>query len=258
MMERAFREAGVDARCLTLDVEPDQLAAAIAGMRAMGFRGAVFAPPHNGQVCPLLDELTDIARFLGRADCIYRDDQDRFVGDHTVGLGVVTAMQTDLAEKTAVVCGTGPEAQSIAFALAQAGPARLTVAGTSANEGESLVERLVQLSSTPIEFERTSPNVDFEPAADVVIRAYGRNVTDEQCTEPMPLATHLSPSTIAVDLPYLAPQTQFLTAAAAAGCQTVDGVDVLARRAQRAFHAWTGREASVTTLREAMEEYFMI
>ena len=39
MMEPAFRAMGLDWRYLTLEVRPENLAAAVSGARAFGFRG---------------------------------------------------------------------------------------------------------------------------------------------------------------------------------------------------------------------------
>ncbi len=257
MMERAFEEAGVDARCLTLDVPPEGLAAAFAGMQAMGFRGAVIASPHNAPICSQLDDLTTPARFIERVDCVYRDETERWIGEHTLGAAVVAAVDADLAGKRVVVVGAGPVAQVIGLAFAQRDSVHLVIASVLA-EGEAVVERLAAAGTASVEFERISHNVDFEPKADVVIRAEGYSTADDPHTEPLPLPTHFIDQTIAVDLPYRTPRTDFLYSAEQAGSQIVSGVDVLVRRANRAFHAWTGGEASVSILRDAVEEFFMI
>ena len=257
-MERAFCNAGVDARCLTVDVAPERLESAIEGMRAMGFRGGVIASPHNEAVCSLLDELTPVAQFVGRADSIFRSDDGRFVGDHTLGVAVAAAAGVDWAGKHVIVCGTGPEAGSIARILAEEPLDRLVVASAAATDGEALVQRLTGISSIAIEFERTSHNVDFEPEADVVIRAEPIDALPGHQPDPPPLVGEMRPGTVAVDLPYRAPGTDFLNAAQAKGCRIVDGVDVLVCRANKAFHRWTGNEADIAALRDAVEEFFMI
>jgi shikimate dehydrogenase len=257
-MERAFCDAGVDARCLTVDVTPERLSGAIEGMRAMGFRGGVIAAPHNEPVCELLDELSPTAQFLGRVDSIFRDDDGRFIGDHTLGAAVMATIESDLAGRTAIVCGTGPEAQSICRALAETSLARLVIAGTAADHGEALVERLQEFAKPEIAFERTSHNVDFEPDAQIVIHAGHLEDSDDYVPDPVPLATHLNSSTIAIDLPYRMPRTEFLESAALVGCQIIDGVDVMVCRVNKAFLSWTGNEANVASLRDAVEEFFMI
>jgi shikimate 5-dehydrogenase len=57
MIEAAFRHYGLDWRYLTIEVAPDDLGAAVAGARAMGFRGFNCTVPHKVAVVPHLDRL---------------------------------------------------------------------------------------------------------------------------------------------------------------------------------------------------------
>jgi shikimate dehydrogenase len=45
LFERAIEAAGIDWRFVTFDVEPERIAAAIAGVAAIGFRGCLLAGP---------------------------------------------------------------------------------------------------------------------------------------------------------------------------------------------------------------------
>ena len=58
MIERAFRAARLDWRYLTLEVSPENLAAAVAGMRALGFKGGNITIPHKVAVIEHLDGLS--------------------------------------------------------------------------------------------------------------------------------------------------------------------------------------------------------
>lgn len=258
ILERAFHDAGVDARCLTVDVAPERLAGAIEGMRAMSFRGGVVAVPHNEPVCKLLDDLTATANFLGRADSIFRNEDGLYVGDHTLGAAIEAMLPASLAGKSAVVCGVGPEAQSICCALAKSSLERLTVAGTSADKGEDLVCRLREFAQPELDFQRTSHNVDFEPQADFVIFAGPLEPTPDDVIDPIPIFSRMESQATAIDLPYRKPRTAFLESAAAYGCQVFSGVDVMVSRVNQAFRSWTDREADAPSLREAVEEFFMI
>ena len=67
MMEKAFERAGLDWRYLTLEIPPANLAAAMGGFRAMGFRGGNFTIPHKVAVIQFLDDLSEAARLMGNA-----------------------------------------------------------------------------------------------------------------------------------------------------------------------------------------------
>lgn len=258
IFERAFAEAGVDARCLTLDVPPDRLAAAVEGMRAMGFRGTAIAAPHHVAVCSLVDSLTETSSQLQFVDFLFRDEQRGLVGGHTLGEAVVTAMGRELSRESVTISGTGREACAIALCCATSGATDLTVAGTNSAEGTQIVELVNQHAGIDVCFERTSHNVEFEPDSTIVIKTDVTDPPSDRASEPLPLVTRLGKNTLVVDLPYRNPHTEFLTLAADAGCQVIDGVDVLVHRAGIAFRVWTGHEASAAAMRDAVEEFFLI
>jgi hypothetical protein len=75
MMERAFEAAGLDWRYLTLEVAPEHLAAAVQGMKAMGFRGGNFTIPHKIAVIPYLDGLSSAAELIGAVNCVHLEER---------------------------------------------------------------------------------------------------------------------------------------------------------------------------------------
>ena len=77
--------------------------------------------------------------------------------------------------------------------------------------------------------------------ADLVIHA--TPVQDEVLFE-------LGPGQTLVDLPY--PRTATAEAAAAAGARVLDGLEVLVAQGAASFQLWTGREAPVGAMREAL------
>ena len=91
MMERAFAHHQLDWRYLTLEVAPEQLADAIRGMRAMGFRGGNITKPHKTAVIEFLDRLSDAARLMGAVNCIVREERE-LVGENTDGKGFMQSL----------------------------------------------------------------------------------------------------------------------------------------------------------------------
>ncbi|MFM7152160.1 MAG: shikimate dehydrogenase family protein, partial [Gemmataceae bacterium] len=92
MVEAAFRQMGLDWRYLTLEVKPEDLPAAIGGMKAMGFRGINCTIPHKVAVVKLLDELTPAAKAIGAVNCVVRQG-DRLLGENTDGKGFLQSVQ---------------------------------------------------------------------------------------------------------------------------------------------------------------------
>src|SRR5206468_2323026 len=86
MVEKAFAAAGLDWRYLTCDVPAENLAAAIGGLRALGFKGANFTIPHKVAAVPLLDGLSAAAELIGAVNCANRVGQ-QLLGDNADGKG---------------------------------------------------------------------------------------------------------------------------------------------------------------------------
>jgi shikimate dehydrogenase len=95
MVEAAFAAAAVDARYVSLDVPPEDLADAVLGARALGLRGLHITVPHKVAVVPLVDELTEAARLSGAVNCIKREGE-RLVGDNTDGKGFLASLSTPI------------------------------------------------------------------------------------------------------------------------------------------------------------------
>ena len=108
MIEAAFRHHGLEWRYLTIEVAPHDLGAAVAGMRAMGFRGGNLTIPHKVAVIQYLDGLSAAAELMGAVNCIVRDGE-RLIGENTDGKGFVQSLRevTDPRGKRIVILGAG-------------------------------------------------------------------------------------------------------------------------------------------------------
>ena len=70
MIEAAFADCDLAWRYLTLEVAPADLGHAVAGAKAMGFRGFNLTIPHKVQVIQYLDRLSEAAALMGAVKCV--------------------------------------------------------------------------------------------------------------------------------------------------------------------------------------------
>src|SRR5262245_12259405 len=140
MIEAAFRHHGLDWRYLTIEVAPADLAAAVAGARAMGFRGFNCTIPHKLAVIPYLDGLGDSAALMGAVNCVVVRD-GRLIGENTDGKGFVAGVRrlADPAGQSMVLLGAGGAARAIAVEMALVGVRRITVVSRNVSQGQALV-----------------------------------------------------------------------------------------------------------------------
>ena len=95
MIEKAFAHHDLDWRCVTFEVGPPDLEDAVRGLRAMGFRGACCAAPHQQAIAGLLDRITDTARAIGAVNCVFREEHT-LLGENTDGKGIVRAVAREI------------------------------------------------------------------------------------------------------------------------------------------------------------------
>jgi shikimate dehydrogenase len=155
MMEAAFRAAGIDYRYLTIEVLPEDLRAAIAGIRAMGFRGLNLTIPHKIEVMQYLDEISENARLIGAVNTIYRRG-DRLLGENTDGKGFLRSLREegalDPGGKSFVILGAGGAARAVSVELALAGAANIVIVNRDQARGRALAERVASLGRARVEY----------------------------------------------------------------------------------------------------------
>jgi shikimate dehydrogenase len=256
MMEKAFAAAHLDWRYLTLEVSPDNLEAAVAGMRAMGFRGANFASPHQVDVIPYLDSLSEAAEWLNAVNCVYVEN-DRYVGENTEGKGFVEALRNihDPADKKAVVLGADGTGSAIAVELCLAGVGEVLVADRNADRGQTLVNLLREKLDVSAELVTWQEPLVMDDDTQLVINATTIGHRDASA-EVLVDFDSLSDRLVVADVIHNPPLTRFLQDAAGRGCAVLDGLAMLVHQAAHDFKIWTGLEPDKSVMRESVEEYF--
>ena len=255
MIERAFRAAGLDWRYLTLEVSPENLAAAVAGMRALGFKGGNITIPHKVTVIQYLDGLSQAAELMGAVNCINRDG-DRLVGENTDGKGFVQSLreQIDPQGKQVVLFGAGGAARAIAVELGLAGVEHITLVNRTERRGQELVDLLSQKVEVHSDLNVWDGDYQIPEGTDVVINATSIGLGDADARVPVDTNT-LTADMVVADVVFNPPQTQFLSDAARQGCRTIDGLGMLVNQGVIGFHVWTEIDADAAVMREALEEY---
>lgn len=258
MMEKAFAAAGLDWRYLTLEVTPEDLPAAVAGMQAMGFRGGNFTIPHKVAVTAHLKRLTEAAELMGAVNCIFAED-DGFVGENTDGKGFVSALKEVMQPegKKVVLFGAGGAARAIAVELGLNKVASIDIVNRDAGRGRDLSNLLSERVGITSKWIPWNGTHTLPEDADLVINGTSIGLSDASAMLPVNLDTFRE-SMLVADVIFNPPQTAFLQAAHDAGCQTIDGLGMLVNQGAIGFKIWTGIEPDRSVMREALEEYLGI
>lgn len=242
MQNAAFEATGLDWAYVALGVEPERLEEAVAGLVALGFRGANVTIPHKVGVLSYCDELDAVAERAGSVNTLLIRD-GRVLGSSTDGQAVTDSVAAEGAR--ALMLGAGGAAQAVATALVDAGCSSLRVASRSPERAQALALRLRNLGPGRAvgADEAWPPHVGD---ADLVLNA--TPVRDE-------LLVELDGVRQVVDLAYRPEggDTALIAAARVTGCErVVDGLDVLVGQGALSFERWTGLSAPADVMRASV------
>lgn len=95
VMSRIAREACLDWRFFTSQVEPEQFETAFRGVQALGLSGLSILEPFQQPAVSLLKSLSNQASLLGRVS-VARREEDGWVGDHTQGSALMQLLRARL------------------------------------------------------------------------------------------------------------------------------------------------------------------
>jgi shikimate dehydrogenase len=256
MVEAAFAAAGLDWRYLTIEVAPEGLADAVRGARAMGLRGFNCTLPHKVAVVEHLDRLSRAAQLIGAVNTVVREG-DELVGENTDGAGFLAALRRrrDPDGARVVLLGAGGAARAIGVELALAGAAAITVVNRSSARGAEL-GALLREHVADVRVEELGGGYSVPAGTDLVVHATSIGLhPDVDAAPPLDLAPVEGRALVADVIPN-PPETRLLREAAAAGCETLDGLEMLVEQGRIGFRLWTGAEPDAEVMREALRRAF--
>jgi len=255
MQEAGFRELGLNWRYLTIEVPPAKLREAMAGVRAFGMRGLNLTIPHKVAVMQYLDEIAPDAAVIGAVNTVRREG-DRLIGENTDGKGFLHGVRTDAGVdprgKRTVVLGAGGAARAIVTELALAGAAEVLVVNRSVERGEPMVAYLAAKTGCAIRFEPWRGIYAVRGDVDLLVNATSIGLyPDVDAMPPVDLAGARG-GMLVCDAVFNPPETKLLAAARQLGLPTLDGLSMLVYQGTIGFQLWTGREAPVGVMKEAL------
>jgi shikimate dehydrogenase len=249
--ERALEAAGLDWRFLTLEVAPDRLADAIAGVHSLGFRGCVLSGPLRTAALPLLQSASPTATFSGAISLIERQPAG-LVGHMTDGRGLVAARRShiDPAGKSVLIVGAGAAARAAALELSLAQVAEILVCDRTPERATALVADLAGIDAAPAEALPWQAQIEIPERVGIVISA-----VPAEGSKPALTFAGLRSDLVVADFALVEQPSPVVAAALKHGACAVDGLEIHCEKTAIDFHTWTGVEPDTEMLRELLDEY---
>ncbi|MDG5776962.1 shikimate dehydrogenase [Haloarculaceae archaeon H-GB2-1] len=243
MHEAAYEELGLDARYVTFEPDEDGAAAAVRGADALGVAGLNVTIPFKQDVLDAV-EPDDLAERIGAVNTVDFSGETP-TGHNTDAIGAVRALRDHgvALDGTAVVVGAGGAGRAVSFGLADEGMT-VRIANRTVSKATALAEDVPDASGHGLE--------DLEALlsdADVLVNATSVGMDEDET----PVAADALHGDLAVlDAVYSPLETRLLRDAAAEGATTVDGAWMLLYQGVEAFERWTGRDAPVDVMNDAL------
>ncbi len=265
MHNAALAELGLNWVYLALPAPPERLEQVLDGLEAVGCRGLNVTIPHKQAVVSLVAELSPLARRLGAVNTLVPRADGGWFGTNTDVEGFLAPLRSGpfgpWTGKRALVLGCGGSALAVVAGLVELGlesiqvaarqPAALEVflaTGAGWSEacrleglawGGSLAQALagvdLVVNTTPVGMASLT-----DPAAAL------------RCPLTAPELEALQTQTLVYDLIYTPRPSQLLRQAAARGCPTLDGLEMLVQQGAAALRHWSGlSEIPVEAMRQA-------
>ncbi|WP_348613147.1 shikimate dehydrogenase [Halobaculum rarum] len=255
MHEAAYDALGMDARYVTFEPDADDGAAAVEAAATLGVAGLNVTVPFKQDVLSAV-EPDGLAAEVGAVNTVdYAADPPR--GYNTDVAGVRRAFDhhgVEHEDAAAVVVGAGGAGRAAAFALAE-DAVSLHIANRTASRAESLAAEV----RSALPDDRDTPTAvsaggldslaERIPDADLLVNA--TTVGMEADETPVP-AEYLHDGLAVLDAVYAPLETRLLREAADAGATTIDGAWMLLYQGVEAFERWTGEDAPVDVMNEAL------
>ena len=246
MEEAGFAHAGLNFRYITVKVLPDDLDAAMAGVRAFNMRGVNLTMPHKINVLKYMDELSEAARVIGAVNTVVCRADGTMFGENTDGKGFVQSLTDagiDLAGKAITLLGAGGAARAIGVECALAGAAKLTVINRNASRGQALADVINAQTKSSAEFLPWSGTARIPEGTDILINATCVGLLPDADACPDIAYEDIRPGMIACDVVFNPVDTVFLKNAAARGARCIDGLGMLTNQGCINYTLWTGEPA---------------
>jgi len=257
MQNAALERLGVDGVYIPFPVQPGDLAAAIAGLWALGVQGFNVTIPHKQSVMARLASVTDIGQAVGAVNTVWRTP-DGWAGTNTDVTGFIAPLQMgdrDWGNSRVVILGNGGAARAVVAGCTILGCTNLWVVGRSVDKLQQFVNSWQTSPLQPqMQTGLTTKLDELLPLTTLLVNTTPVGMHPDIDASPITAQQMalLPTGAIAYDLIYTPSPTQFLTLAAQRGLTTFDGTEMLVQQGAAAFEIWTQQSPPIDLMRQTL------
>jgi shikimate dehydrogenase len=263
MQQAAFDHAGLDARYYRIEADDEALEKAVARMRQVPFGGWNCTIPNKVRMYELCDKRAESAEQFRAVNTVV-NEKGVLTGHNTDGVGWTRSLKEAFGrspgELRILLLGAGGAGRALATQAILDQCPQLIVANRDPRRAQALLLHLNeqfasgQLARMPeslraIQWEEKELEAALREV-DLVLNATSAGLDPKA---PPILPARLMPANLLVfDTVYGAGSQKFRREVEAAGAKWSDGLGMLLHQGAAAFSLWTGREAPLEIMRQAL------
>jgi shikimate dehydrogenase len=229
-----------------IDVAPEEFEARARAMPGEGFAGANVTVPHKEAAFALADAASEGAAMIGAANTlVFAEGQVQ--AHNTDAGGLIAALRASPKGVRALVLGAGGAARAAIWALRTEG-AIVDIWNRTGARAEALH---LEMSGIEVEMHGAVVTEIDQSAYGLIVNTTTVGLHGEDPFDHLPLRRDGFVEQVLVDMVYGDGPSTLSLAAAAAGADVVDGLEILVQQGALSLSIWTGREAPVDVMRAA-------
>jgi shikimate dehydrogenase len=256
MHNAALRHLGLDYVYVPLAVAPTDLPQALAGLQAISCQGFNVTIPHKQAVMAYLSEVSSIAKAIGAVNTVWRVPSG-WAGTNTDILGFLAPLKSLPKPQKAVILGYGGAARAIVAGCQELGCTEIWIVGRDADK---LTKFQASWPSVNLQIQNWSELATLLPTADLVVNCTPIGMYPHVDNCPLtPAESKLLPTgAIVYDLIYTPRPTMLLQLARDHGSGVIDGLEMLVHQGAAGLEIWTGVEAPIDIMRQALLDHLQM
>lgn len=255
MHNSTLAKMGLNYVYLPLEVASDRLAEAVAGLRALNFKGVNVTIPYKKAVIPYLDELSPEALACGAVNLIKNED-GYLTGYNTDGRGFMASLAEEGVNliKRVVLIGAGGAAQSLAYELTMAGAEQINILDLVEAKALELARFVETLPGGKADGARMNDDLfsSLSQSADLIINCSPVGMHPDIENTPIKFLNKVQPATVVYDLIYNPILTRFLSIAQANHLKTINGLAMLVHQGALTLKILTGATPPLNYMKEVV------
>lgn len=251
----AFRHLGMNKVLVPFLVPSGTIGTALKELAWLNIKGWSVTIPHKEDLVRLLDAKDGAVERTSSCNTLVIGSDGKKTGHNTdyraamdvleEGMGGRTADgNSPLLDKQVLILGAGGVARSIAFGLARRG-ASVTITNRHDERANNLAE---EVGCRTVNWGQRASTL-----AEVIVNCTPVGMHPDLNDSPVPPAAFSRPGMVAFDTIYHPENTMFLKLAKERGATVINGVDMFIRQAAEQFKLYTGQDAPVAVMREALK-----